>query len=159
MSPISTTKLTATIRSMPRSACSASTTGQRPTLQELGNCRLNPGEALLPYSDGFDVLLEHDLIGWTFEILLLKPTSISGAPVLLAREDPAMAEQKRAHLLLVHTDCLDRGGSRSNQIPHRFMHRIRNPYGRQLAGPQQACKRGGIAPVRLYPVARLTGDQ
>jgi hypothetical protein len=45
------------------------------------------------------------------------------------------------------------------QIAHRLVSGIRNPYRGQLAGPVQLCQAGGIATIRLDPVARSLRDQ
>ena len=44
----------------------------------------------------------------------------------------------------------DRGGSRSNEIPHRLMVLVRNPDRRKLTGAQQFCKADRVAAVRLH---------
>ena len=50
---------------------------------------------------------------------------------------------------------LNSPGLRPDQITHRLVGRIPHPDRRQLSRPVQLCQHESIAPVGLYPVARL----
>jgi hypothetical protein len=70
-----------------------------------------------------------------------------------------MPQQKRADVLALAPVILDRHRPRAHQVANRLVRLVRDPYRRQLAGPQEASQRLRIPPVRLHPVARPTRDQ
>jgi hypothetical protein len=93
------------------------------------------------------------------EALLLQPAAVPGTPSLLAREEPAVAQQEGADLALLDTDLLRGGRACPDEAADRLVRRIRDPDLGQLAGAQEAGQGERVAPVGLDPVARFPRDQ
>ncbi len=104
-----------------------------PAGQELHDCALDTNEPLLRDPNRLDIFLQHDLVGRMLEILLLKPDAIPSTPMLVARKDPAVTQEKGADLLLVRPNSLHSDSARADQVPHRFVRWIWHPDRAQLA--------------------------
>jgi hypothetical protein len=70
-----------------------------------------------------------------------------------------MLEHEGAYLLTMNAKGLNPGCAGTNEIAHRLMAFVRYPYRGEFAGTQKLREPHGIAPVRLYPVARLPWNQ
>src|ERR1700739_4752290 len=84
---------------------------------------------------------------------------MTSAPCGFARKDPTVLEHEGTHLLTMYPKGLHPGSASPNQVAHRFMAFIGNPYRSELAGTQQLGQRHSITAVCLYPVARLPRNE
>jgi hypothetical protein len=66
-----------------------------------------------------------------------------------------MLEHEGAYLLTMNAKGLNPGSAGANEIAHRLMSFVRDPYRGEFAGTQKLGEPHRIAPVRLYPIARL----
>jgi hypothetical protein len=132
---------------------------QRPARQQgrdlLGQQHHSPLRVL----DRVDIVLQHDLLGWMLEAQCGQPTPIGHGPRRAAGIDPTVPQQEALQVLACFAEHPHGGGPRPDQIAHRFVRRVRHPYGGQLARPMQLRQAQRITPIGLHPVARLARDQ
>jgi hypothetical protein len=132
---------------------------KRPGRQELLYCRFNPFDPFCGHPNSINEFLQSDLVRRMIEVLLLKPAEVAHAPRNLARINPPMLQHETTDLLAVHALSFDCRSARANQIAHRFMALVWDPYWRKFSRAKQLCQTHRVSPVGLYPVARLSGDQ
>lgn len=84
---------------------------------------------------------------------------MTSAPSGLARKAPTVPEHECAHLLTMHTQRFNSGGSCAHEIAHRFMAFVQNPNGCQFAASKQISERDRVVTVGLDPIARLTRNE
>ena len=71
---------------------------------------------------------------------------------------PVTLEKALKMLTRARHDLAD-DAAQTDQIAHRFVIGVRRPDGRQFSGPEQTGEHGGVATIRLDPIAWLAGDQ
>jgi hypothetical protein len=71
----------------------------------------------------------------------------------------AVPQQKTLKMLTRSGHDLSDDTPQTDQIAHGFVIGVRHPDGRQLAGSVKTRKHGGVATIRLYPIARPGRNQ
>ncbi|MBA1142474.1 hypothetical protein [Mesorhizobium neociceri] len=107
---------------------------------------------------GIDIVLKCDLLRGMFEGQCRKPSLVShspGRPRLVL----ASVTQKSLKILARSRHHLAYDAAQPDQVAHGFMIGVGHPDGRQLTGLIEAGEHGGIAAVRLHPIAGLSRDQ
>jgi hypothetical protein len=102
---------------------------------------------------------QNHLLGGVLEPLRLKPLPVPGAPCLLARVDPSVAQHHRRDRLALATQVVHRGLAGADQFPDGLVPLVGDPDRRELAGSMQAGQLRGVPPVGFHPVARLARDE
>lgn len=123
---------------MPRSDCSARTTGANGQLgTNYSIVRSNQLHSLLRKSNRLNHFLQRNLMRRMFELLLLQPSQIPHRPSFFTGKNAALLEHEGADLLAVNTESFDRRSPGADKIPHGFMILVRNPYSGKLASAQK----------------------
>src|SRR6516164_9455484 len=86
-------------------------------------------------------------------------SSLRLGPRPLARIVQALSQQKRRYLLALASQILHRHFTRPREITHRLVTRVGNPDRREIASAQLLDQTDRIAPVGLYPLARLLQNE
>jgi len=80
-------------------------------------------------------------------------------PTALARVLVTQSQQHGFELLASAAQVVHRVGACAAKISHRFIGRVRNVHGGEVAGPVQSRQFDRIAPIVLDPIAALLGQE
>ena len=88
-----------------------------------------------------------------------EPASIRHSPNCFSPMFAPVTQEKALTILTRARHDLADNVAQPDQIAHRFVIGVRRPDGRQFSGTEQTGEHGGVATIRLDPIARLAGDQ
>jgi hypothetical protein len=88
-----------------------------------------------------------------------KATPVSHSPGRPTLVLAPVAQQKSLKMLTRSRHHLAHDAAQPDQVAHGFMIGVGHPHGRQLTGPIETGEHGGVAAVRLHPIARLPRNQ